>query len=393
MHKVNTMNLDRLSKSIKKAAAAALLGVAAIGLVSCGSNSEQQGSGQAGKGQVSFRKDTITVSTTEVSKRDFQRAFNVNGTLVPRRKAVLHALVGGKVTAVKADISERVKKGEVLLQVRKSDYEQALAQARANYQQARVARDNALKEMKRARNLFDAGSMTAQQRDRAVTASREAEARLQQAKAAYQSAKQNLEDATVRAPYDGVITGRYIDADEFAKTGQQVFQIMDLGVLDAELDVPESYAGLVTEGLNVPMQFKTRFKPVTGKVVAVNPKINRDTRTFTVKVRIHNDGYKLPANLFVTADFDLPDAQDVPAIPKDAVERNQGKSIVWVISNGEAHARNIVEGQETDEWLRVRDGLKPGEVIAVDNTSSLIDGYPVRTTSWKSNKGSAQGRP
>lgn len=344
-----------------------------------GSDSAQE---ENGGSSIQVRPDTITVTTTTVKARDFERKFEVNGTLMPRQKATLNALVGGKVTAVDVDISDEVREGERLLQIRKSDYEQALQQAKARLEQAKVSLKDRKREMKRTKNLYEAGSATQKQRDQAQTAFEQARAALMQAKAAYQQAQQNMEDATVTAPYDGVITDRMIDNDEFAQPGQPVFEIMDLKVMEAEIDVPERYIGQINKGLEVNLRFKNNFKSRTGKVVAVNPKLNRETRTFRIKIDVNNEDLKLPAGLFTVAQFDLPDATGQPAIPKEAVTRNQGLSRVWLIRDGEAHAIDIREGQETEDWLMVRDGLQIGDRVAVGNTRSLIDGYPVNTKPW-----------
>lgn len=348
------------------------------GLTGCSGSDTQNDANTVSEKMSTFRKDTAEVRVAEVQLRNFERSFTANGTLVPKQKATLRILVGGQVINVFVDISDQVHSGDLLLQIRKSDYEQALAQSEANLARARAAYNNAEREMKRIKNLYEIGSTTEQARDQAVTRYEEAQANLKQAEAAYQTAKQNLEDSSIVSPFNGVITERYFDANEYARSGDDVFEIMDLSVMDAEIQVPEVYLGSLTKGLDVDLSFKSNYEDVKGRIVAVNPKVDRSTRTFKIKVRVQNPEMRLPAGLFVTGAFNLPDATDQLAVPREAVESREGETIVWVIKKGKAHRRVVSEGPSNENWVMISGGLQLGEVVAVEGLGVLINDYPVK---------------
>lgn len=346
----------------------------------CSSKKSSTGSSKATTEQNSFRPDTATVQTAEVQARDFSRSLQSTGTLVARQHAELRALVPGKVTHVNVDIGDHVKKGEVLLQIRKIDYNLALEQAEANLARAKASFDNAKQDYNRIKNLYQAGSATAQQRDQAQAGYEEADAALKQAQAARDNAKQKLDDTTIRAPYNGFITHRYMMEGEYANVAQPAFDITDLSVLEAEMDLPEEYAGTVPVGLKVRISFLSGFAPVEGVVSRVNPSINTDTRTFEIKVRVNNSDFKLPDGLFCTGVFNLSTLKNQPSIPKDAITEHEGQTIVWVIKNGKAHMQNISEGPTNGDYVMIENGLKIGEQVATSGTSILIDGYPVKVS-------------
>ncbi len=348
-----------------------LLGLAACGSNKADSNSSQQESGSA------FRQDTAVVETAEVQGRDFQRSLQATGTLVARERAELRTQVEGNVTKVNVDIGDYVHKGQKLLQIRQVDYKLALEQAEANLSRAQATYNNAKQERDRIKNLYQAGSATSQQNDQTESAYEQAVAGLKQARAARDNAKQKLDDTVINAPYSGFITKRSFLAGDFARIGDPAFEITDLSVLEAEMDVPERYAGSIPKGLPVMISFQASFKPLQGKVSAVNPSIDTQTRTFTVKVTVDNNKFTVPAGMFCTANFNLPVMKNQPSVPKDAINQQEGRSIVWIISGGKAHEQEVTEGVTDGDWVMIDNGVKIGDTVAVSGTSILIDGYPV----------------
>lgn len=331
----------------------------------------------SGKSTVIEKTGPHSVKTVTVALRDVQPSVQATGTLIPQRYAKLHALVDGKIEKLPVDIGEPVRKGQVLFQTRIVDYRLALQQAEANLSRTRVLVKDRKREKNRMQNLFEAGSATEQMRDQAITAYEEAEATLKQAQAARETARQFLNDCTVTAPYNGVVTARYIEKGEYVKKGIQVAEIMDLTILNAEMELPERYAGKVPSGLPIFLSFSTRPESITGKIVAVNPKVDTLNRTFLVKVAVGNRDGKLQAGLFCSANFKLPLIKDQMTIPTAALSRDEGRSTVWIIENGKAHMRNVREGGSLDGWVWILDGLKPGDKVVTEGAGGLTEGAKV----------------
>ncbi len=317
------------------------------------------------------------VKTTTVALRDVQPSVQTTGTLVPRRHTELHALVDGKIERLPVDIGERVKKGQLLFKTRTIDYRLTLQQAEANLARARVVVKDRKREKDRMQNLFKGGSATEQLRDRAVTAYEEAEAVLRQAQAVRDTARQSLFDCTVTAPYGGVVTAKYLEEGEYVKKGARVLEIIDLTILNAEMNLPERYAGEIVPGLSVTLSFSSRSDSVTGKIMAVNPKVDTLNRTFLVKTAVDNRDGKLQAGLFFSARFRLPLRKDQLTIPIAALSRDEGRSIVWIIKDGKAYSREVREGGYLDGWVWITDGLSPGDTVITEGAGGLIEGTPV----------------
>ncbi len=370
------------SKVISRFIPFILTGAIALQVTGCSGDSSAQNGAEGG---TQFRQDTALVSVATVHERNFERSLRATGTLMPKQQATLNVLLNGMIAEIYVDISDKVQKGDPLLKIRQVDYREALEQAEANVASARAALEDAKRELDRTRNLREAGSGTVQMLDQATTRYSQAQASLKQAEAAYSVAKQNMADTIVRAPFDGVITERNFEPNEYARAGDAVFEIMDLSVLDANLQIPEAYLGAISRDAEVEISFKAQFPSKVGEIIAINPKVNTATRTFTVKIQTDNRDLMLPGGLFIIANINLPEAQNVPAVPKEAIQKREGRTFVWLIKDGNAFEQEVVEGASNQNWVMIEQGLNPGDRIAVEGTGVLIDGYPVKISGSFSN--------
>ncbi len=370
---------------------AAVLVTCAMLLTHVGCDSTEQG----GKADVALTKETalhpLRVSVTEVTKRDFNRSVQFTGTLQAKNHVGLRALVEGTIDRIPVEIGDQVRKGQLLFQIRLVDYELRVRQAEAAVQAARAAVhtsqvnvEDAKREMRRMEGLYKEGSATEQMRDRARTAQERAVALLEQARASVvqaqvglDTARQALKDCTVTAPYPGFVTGKFYEKGEYVHRGQVVVEIMDLATLEADIALPERYFENISPGAPVSISVGSGEIRVEGKVIAVNQKIDPQTRTFLVKVGVDNREGRLKAGLFCSGSMSLPSIQGATAVPSAAVLNDEGRSYVWVASGGKAERRPVRTGVSAGKFIQIIEGLQPGEKVVVEGTGGLMDGNPI----------------
>lgn len=351
--------------------------------------------GGSEKSETSLGKEAALrpkgVSIAQVTQRDFERSVRFTGTLQPASHAGLRALVEGTIERIPVEIGDRVDKGQLLFQVRLVDYalgvrqaESAIRVAEAAEQTGRVNVEDAKREMLRMENLYKEGSATEQMRDRARTEHDRAVALLEQAgasvlqaRAGLETARQALEDCTVTAPYAGFVTGKFREQGEYVRRGEIVVEIMDLSTLEAEVSLPERYFDSVTSGSPVRIEVGCVDMEVEGKVVAVNPKIDPNTRTFLIKVRVDNREERLKAGLFCSGLLRLQSVTGAVSVPAVSVLNDEGRSYVWVAKSGAVERRLIQVGVTADGFTQVTDGLQVGEEVVVKGTGGLMDGTSV----------------
>ncbi len=323
------------------------------------------------------KKGALQVKTAKVDLQDFQDVVDASGTLVPQHHTKLTALVRGNLDSLNTDIGDKVKKGDILFQVRTVDYDLTLKKAEAGLERAEIMVKDKRREMKRVENLYKEGSTTQQAFDKAVTASEEAASDLKLRVAARDTARQALKDCTITAPYNGVITAKYIQEGEFVQPGIPVLEIMDLTTLNAEIDVSERYAGKIIPGTTVTISASAGTKPVAGNITAINPKIDLSNRTFLVKVSVDNTDGTLQAGLFCTAQFKLPVSAGQASIPACALSRDRGKSNVWVIEDDKAHQIEVADNGIYNGRVWIRSGLHKGQQVVIEGAINLTEGVEV----------------
>jgi len=335
-----------------------------------------------------------SVSVAEVTQRDFDRSVRFTGTLKPENHAGLRALVEGTIDKFPVEIGDRVEKGQLLFQVRLVDYELRVKQAQSTIGVAKateltyqVSVEDAKREMLRMENLYKEGSATEQMQDRARTEHERAAALLEQARATVlqarvglETSRQALEDCTVTAPYTGFITGKYREKGEYVRRGEVVVEIMDLATLEAEVDLPEPYFESVSMGSPVKIEVGSVETQVEGRIIAVNPKIDPQTRTFLIKVRVENRQERLKAGLFCSGLLELPSVKGAIAVPSAAVLNDEGRSYVWVAREGTVERRLVQVGVSAEGFSQATDGLRPGEKVVVEGLGGLMDGSPIEVT-------------
>lgn len=346
--------------------------LAALVAAGCTSPPDHERTGNAA---AALEPRPVTVAAVE--QRTVTPVVEATGTLVADRHVAVRALVAGEVEELPVEIGTPVRRGDLLFRVRTVDAELGLQQAEANMARAEAQSADRERELQRLTNLLAEGSATGQMRDQAETGLQDARAALRQTRAARDTARQHLDDCTIPAPFAGVVTARHLDAGEFVNRGQPVVELMDHATLNAEVDLPERHAGQVEPGMPVEVRIQGRPAAVPGRITAVNPRIDTATRTFRVKVAVNNRDRALQAGLFCTARITLPAREDLPAVPAQALSRDEGRTWVWLVEDGRARRRPVQEGPAADGWVTILEGLTPGDTVVVDGAGGLLDGAPV----------------
>lgn len=322
-----------------------------------------------------------SVQAAKVELRSYQEKIEASGNLMPVRRAKISALTDGALEKINLDMGSRVKKGQALFQVSYENYKLSHEQAAANLDRVKADLALAEKEKSRVMELFEKDSISGQERDRAVSACEQLSAVIRQAEAAEKMAYKNLRDCTITAPFSGVVTQKFSQKGEFVKRGDPVVEIVDIKTLEAELKLPEIYAGMVKTGFNVNLNCREISGAAAGSVIGVNPEVDTGNRTFIAKVGIDNGDEKLQAGLYCTARFIMPAIDNQMAIHPKSIIRDNGKTSVWVVSDGKAYLKYVVEdGLFEDGWVRIIEGLTSADSVIIEGKSGLSEGQEVAIT-------------
>nr|WP_322866680.1 efflux RND transporter periplasmic adaptor subunit [Aquicoccus sp. G2-2]MEA1113982.1 efflux RND transporter periplasmic adaptor subunit [Aquicoccus sp. G2-2] len=324
----------------------------------------------------------MQVSTLEMQAlkpQTLQRAVKVIGTLDPLRQAQLSAQVNGRVEAVLVQPGDPVSAGDVLVQIDIETLTLELDQMKSNKAATQAQLELAEAKLKRAAALIDRGVTTASNLDEAESSVRGLRASVSALTDQVSGARLRLRNATVRAPFDGVISARAVEPGQYVSTGAPLVTVVDLSSVEMQANAPVGAGSLLARGQSVNVRVDGIPNRVfEGKVTRINPVADEGTRTIPVYVLIDNADRVLLGGMFATGQVIVTEVKDALAIPAVALREDAHGHHVLVIKDGHLHARPVETGGEWAGGLtRITKGLAPGDMVVTAPLPQLNDGDAV----------------
>lgn len=345
----------------------------------------------------------VEVTTARAPERAGGRTIlNASGYVTPRRRATVAAKITGRVTEVLVDEGMQVRKGQVLARLDDSDaqarYRAAAADrdvAEANLAELEVNLANAERNLRRVRRLAEDGVASETDLDDAQTAADGLEARLelarQQADAARAQlavAEQDLDNYTIRAPFDGIAVSKDAQPGEmvspvsagggFTRTG--ISTIVDMASLEIEVDVNESFIARVRPGQRVEANLDAYPEwKIPAHVRTVIPTADRQKATVKVRISFDQLDPRILPDMGVKVGFleedEAATGSTVRAlVPTTAVRKEGETTVIFIFEGGVAHRRAVSAGRALGTETEVLAGVAPGELVVVGGPDDLEDG-------------------
>lgn len=287
-----------------------------------------------------------------------------------------------------------------------------IQQARNAQIQAQATWELADKDMQRMKNLFIKGAISRQTLDQAEMQEKVARKQLDsaqeglklaqaqvaqnnirredievakagvaQAQAALQQAQTQWGYTELRSPLDGVVVGKGIKVGELVMMGggTPLMEIVDNRSIDAEFQAAEKDLSYLKEGRAVNVQVDAlkdgNFKGVITRVI---PAVDNQSRSFKVKVAMPNQGEQLKSGMFAQISLITYENPQALLVPREAVLKRDGKTVVFVMNNGRAEMKEVKTGVYDNKNYEIVSGLAAGEILIIEGQHVLNDGDDVR---------------
>jgi len=330
------------------------------------------------------------VTTDVVTEAEMSETVAVFGEVVSGRQSRVAARVAGVAETVPLRVGDRVAEGDVLLEIDTELFEIGLAEARAQVTvaeagiEAVTARlDRAEKAFRRAEQLVANSTIAeAQLEDRAseyaeaLGLQQEARARVEAARTALRRARYDLENATILAPFDGVVVEVSTEIGQFVAAGSQVATLIDTDAMEVEASVPARYVSALRPDL--PVAGRTDAGGALDlQLRAILPTEFASTRTRPVRFEIRSSEAAPAAGQSVTLNVPVSAPRTVAAVPKDALIQGRGGWQVFLAVEGQAQPRNVEIGAALGDRFEVVSGLAPGDVVVVRGNERLRPGQDI----------------
>jgi RND family efflux transporter MFP subunit len=331
--------------------------------------------------EESFGAALVTVY--KVSKQRISEKLVFTGVIEAWQTMNVTPEIGGRIAKIYVEEGDRVRKGQLLaeldtratrLQLEQS--EAAVAVAQANY-------NDAAKNVERMERLIKENAVSEQQYEKIKLAFESAEAQLNQARAAQNLSRYNLDVSIMEAPFSGVVASKNAEVGDVINPmmggfspNSGVVTLMDFSRVKIEADVSHQDVIRIEKGQSASMAvsaFQERTFP--GRVSVVNMTADPMTKKFHVEVSAENPDLLLRPNTFGEIMIEVSSHEDALVVPQNAILENR---YVFVVNEDNMVKRQEVSlGLENTDMVEILSGVQLGDRVVVEGSYGLDDGTKI----------------
>jgi membrane fusion protein, multidrug efflux system len=360
-------------------------------------------------------KDGVPVKVMQVERIELRREVEAVGTLAAKDQAVVSAEVGGRVARLAADMGDRVREGAPLvfldaekLKYRVDEQQATLDQTRArlgargaelpppeqtpDVLSAAAKHAEAEQQLERARRLSARNLVSKEDLERAETQLQTARAAHQAAiaserqlraeiagrEAALRGATRELQDAVIRAPFDGVVAERMVSQGQFVAVQAPVMRLVRLQPLRLMAEIPEKFGPGIHVGQVISL-LTDAFPdtPVEGRVTRISTDVNLKSRAFSIEADVPNADGALKPGTFARVKVATNQVDRALVVPVSAVQTRYGTSVVFTVRDNTLTGTEVKLGDRLGTRVEILEGLEPGATIVAEGVDGLSAGTKV----------------
>lgn len=366
--------------------------------------------------------------------------LTATGYVVADRKAAVSPKISGRLEYLGVDTGSRVKPGQIIARLEHRDLDAQLSEAKsslANYQSAHTQAEAELEqsraslaqaqanmqksrlELARQTDLLERGVTSKADSDNATAQARVDEGQVRSAEAQIRAIKAKVESSSsqvrsaearirlveaqieytnIRSPFEGLVISKDAEVGETVapaifggtSTRGSVVTIVDPNTLEVEADINESSIGRITPGLEAEATLDALpGEKLAAEVRKILPTADRQKATVKVKVRFKEIDPRILPDMNAKVTFmQRPESganRQTPrvTVPKAALQQKEGKTIVFIVSDGRVVSQQVTAGMEFGDRVEIKQGLAGGESVVVRGSENLSDGSRVRVKTGK----------
>lgn len=306
----------------------------------------------------------VSVNVWIVKPKPLQNKIFSNGTLISNEEVELRSEVSGKVTQIMFTEGIRVRKGEVLVKINDSELQATL---KKNKSRELLARDREY----RYKQLLEKNLTSQQEYDLQLS-------ELNSVLADVELTEAQIAKTEITAPFDGVVGLRSVSVGSYISPQTPIASIQSINPIKVDFSVPQKYFGLVKEGKTIYVKLSSTGKIYNGRIYAVEPKIDQNTRTVQARALIPNDKGELTPGAYVEIDIVLENLDQSILTPTESIVPDFEGEKVFIYKNGKAVPQVVTTGIRTEKEIQITSGLNVGDSLIVSGIIQLRPNGSVR---------------
>jgi membrane fusion protein (multidrug efflux system) len=331
---------------------------------------------------------TVPVGTVQAARKPVAQNADFVGRVQAINRVDVQARVTGFLDSVLFTEGDMVKEGQKLYQIEKDQFQAAVDQANGTLASAKANKLLTAIQFQRAEDLMKTNAGTVVARDQALTADRDADAKILIDQANLETAKINLGYTDITSPIAGKIGRTMITKGNVVNP--QVGTLVTIVSIDPTYVLfpvsqriimraqdPDHAVDVSNLKVNLRFADNTTYGEL-GKIDFVDVTVDKSTDTVQVRAVFPNAKASLIDGQLVTVNLEAAKPEEQVVIPQAALISDQQGVYVFIAEDGKAAIRRIKTGAATGEDIVVTEGLKGGELVIVEGTQSLRPGTPVQ---------------
>jgi membrane fusion protein, multidrug efflux system len=325
---------------------------------------------------------TVPVQTTAVQPQSVQITRSGLGTVTAWQMVNITPEVSGRIVQIPFREGRDVKEGEVLLRIDPRPFQAVLDQAKAKKDQDAANLANTQKNLQRDQTLVAKGGYATQQTvDNESAQVQVLKATIAGDQAAIESAQINLDFATAKAPFSGVVSLRNVDLGNLVAPATIIATVTQIEPIAVDFTLPQSdlwdVQSAAKNGTPTVLVHDQSGKTLLSKgtLEVINNQVDQASGTIKLKARFDNKDHRLWPGAFVEVQVVVKTEPNALAVPSQAVQQGPDDAYVWLVSFDQTVHRQPVEIRAIqDDRAVIANGVKPGERIVVAGQYNLTQG-------------------
>ncbi len=306
----------------------------------------------------------VPVNGLIIDTKPLQNKIFSNGTLVSNEEVELRSETSGKITQILFVEGKQVKQGDLLLKINDAELQ---ATFKKNKSRETLAKDREF----RYKQLLEKNLTSQQEYDVQLN-------ELNSVLADIEFTQAQIEKTEIRAPFDGVIGLRSVSVGSYISPQTPIAKLQSINPMKIDFAVPQKYFGLIKEGKTVYVKLASTGKIFNGRIYAVEPKIDQNTRTVQARAVVPNERGELTPGAYVEIDIVLEELRDAIMIPSEALVPDLEGEKVFVYRNGKAVPLIVQTGIRTESEVQIVSELSKGDTLIASGIIQLRPNAPVK---------------
>lgn len=352
-----------------------------VGAVLWGCGSKESAPPGASSNPSSTQSEERKVEVAEVIPRSISYTVSAVGSLKTLEDITISPKKAGIIQKIFIKEGDRVKKGQILVQLDDVDARLQVEMSEARVKEAEASLETDRTTLSRYQKLWETKVIPQQTYDDLRLKVKLDEARLALAKAELNLAKQNLLDHQIVSPIDGVMNLKIAALGEHVNVApkDEILKIVQMDPLELEFYVPENLAGVIHIGSKIQFIVKAFSEEKFFAILRfISPTADPATRNVKMKALVQNPNYRLKPGFFTEVSIQTGSNPSALIIPESALFSQEGKFFTYIVQDGNAKRKEVETGVRFEGKVEILKGIQKGEWVVTAGHEQLSHGMKVK---------------